>query len=500
MNRIFYAMVAIAFLFAAVAELTWTDPEPPAAVVADPPTRPAVQVPEDADPTVRALAEEVRSLSERLQERAAEASPPAEPPPRPMEALTQAIFDKAKASVSLVIGLIGAMCFFLGALRVAEDGGLMRVVSRLIRPLMVRLFPDVPPDHPAMGAMILNLSANALGLGNAATPFGVKAMTELDRLNRHEGTATNAMCLFLAINTSNVTLLPTGVIAWREAVGSSMPAAILPTTLMATLLSTSVAVVAARTLQRLWPSAEDVTPPEDVRPAEPSEGHTPDDGEAAAPSSPHDPDDLTDTEAYPTWVSALALVALVGAIPLSVAYGAAISPWVVPGLVMGMLTYGFVAGVPVYESFVAGAREGWDVAVRIIPFLVAILCAVGMFQASGALDLIILGLDPLTSRLGLPGEALPMALLRPLSGSGAYGIMVSIMNDPATGPDTYTGFLVSTFMGSTETTFYVIAVYFGAVGVQRIRHAMAAALTADVAGVFGGILAVQAYFAWNGLW
>jgi spore maturation protein SpmB len=163
-----------------------------------------------------------------------------------------------------------------------------------------------------------------------------------------------------------------------------------------------------------------------------------------------------------------------------------------------MLSFGIARGVPVYEAFVRGAKEGWDLAITVTPYLVAILCAVGMFQASGALAVVTGALDPVTSRLGLPGEALPMALLRPLSGSGAQGIMVSIMSDPSTGPDTYTGFLVSTLNGSTETTFYVIAVYYGAVQVKRIRHTLAAALTADTAGVIGAIIACQAYFALNG--
>ncbi|MCB9663676.1 MAG: spore maturation protein [Alphaproteobacteria bacterium] len=394
-----------------------------------------------------------------------------------MRALQDAILARAKASVDLVIGLIGAMAFFLGLMRVAQDGGLLRVLSRVIRPLLVRLFPDVPPDHPAMGAMVLNLAANALGLGNAATPFGIKAMKELDALNPHKGTATNAMVLFLAINTSSVTLLPTGVIVWRETLGSARAADIMPTTLLATLFSTSVAILAAKTFQRFARSPADVTPPDEVE---------------VLPEAATEAVD----EGYPAWVSWLSLAAVVAAVPLTVVYGTVVAPWIIPGLAFGMIAYGTVQGVPVYESFVAGAREGWDLAVRIIPYLVAILVAVGMLQASGALDVVIGVLDPVTSRLGLPGAALPMALLRPLSGSGALGVMVATMQDPATGPDTYVGFLVSTLQGSTETTFYVLAVYFGAVGVKRVRHALAAALTADAAGILGAVVACSAYFAW----
>jgi len=175
--------------------------------------------------------------------------------------------------------------------------------------------------------------------------------------------------------------------------------------------------------------------------------------------------------------------------PLAIIYGTVISPWIIPGLVAGFLAYGMIRGVRVYEVFVEGAKEGFYVAVKIIPYLVAILVAVGMFRASGALEAMVGMLGPVTGKIGLPAEALPMALLRPLSGSGAYGVLASIINDPAVGPDSYIGYLVSTFQGSTETTFYVLAVYFGAVQVRRVRHTMAAALTADLAGIMFAVLA-----------
>jgi spore maturation protein SpmB len=193
--------------------------------------------------------------------------------------------------------------------------------------------------------------------------------------------------------------------------------------------------------------------------------------------------------AYPTWVSVAALALIVALIPLSVAYGQTISPWVIPGLMVALLGFGAARGVRVYESFVEGARDGFNVALRIIPYLVAILVAVAMFRASGALDILVAWLSPVTSPLGLPAEALPMALMRPLSGSGAYGILASIVQNPAIGPDSYTGYLVSTLQGSTETTFYVLAVYYGAVQVRRVRHTLAAALTADVAGIAGSVIA-----------
>ena len=199
-------------------------------------------------------------------------------------------------------------------------------------------------------------------------------------------------------------------------------------------------------------------------------------------------------EGYPLWVSLAALAALVASIPLAVVYGRSVSPWIIPVLMVGFLGFGVVRRVRVYEVFVEGAKEGFRVALRIIPYLVAILVAVDMLRASGAMDAVVGVLGGITGRFGLPAEALPMALMRPLSGSGAYGILASIINDPAIGPDSYTGYLVSTLQGSTETTFYVLAVYFGAVQVRRVRHALAAALTADVAGVIFAVLACSFFF------
>jgi spore maturation protein SpmB len=298
-------------------------------------------------------------------------------------------------------------------------------------------------------------------------------MQELDKLNPQPGTATNAMALFLAINTSSVTLLPSGVIALRAAAGSSDPAAILPTTLFATIGSTIVAVIAAKVYQRFVPfkgAAEDAF----------SETHV------------NNTEDIPLKEAadeYPMGVSLLALAFLMALIPVAVVYGRSVSPWILPALMVGFLGFGLIRRVRVYEVFVEGAKDGFRVAVRIIPYLVAILVAVDMLRASGVMKAVAGALGGFTGRFGLPAEALPMALMRPLSGSGAYGILASIINNPAIGPDSYTGYLVSTLQGSTETTFYVMAVYFGAVQVRRIRHSLAAGLTADVAAVIFSILA-----------
>ncbi len=388
----------------------------------------------------------------------------------PMQALALGMVDAAGSAVTLAIGLIGVMALFLGLMKVAEAGGLLTIIARLVRPLMVRAFPDVPASHPAMGAMIMNISANAMGLGNAATPFGIRAMQELDRLNPHKGTATDAMVLFLAINTSSVTVLPTGVIALRAAAGSADPAGILPTTLFATILSTAVAFLAVKLYRGFAPLPP--TPPAET-------------GEKETASF----DDDVSGKGYPAWASIAALSFIAALVPVTVIFGHAIAPWIIPGLMIALLTFGVCRRVAIYEMFVEGAKDGFQVAVRIIPYLVAILVAVGMLRVSGALDALVSWVGPLTSAFGLPGEALPMALLRPLSGSGAYGILASTIQNPAIGPDSYVGYLVSTLQGSTETTFYVIAVYFGAVQIKRVRHALAAALTADVAGIAGAVIA-----------
>lgn len=435
MNAIFVAIVAIAFAVAAYRQVTWA---------------PTADTSQDA----------------------------------PMDALGKAMIDTAGTSVTLALGLVGVMALFLGLMKVAERAGLLLVIAKALRPLMTRLFPDVPADHPAMGAMIMNISANVLGLGNAATPFGIRAMEHLNKLNPIKGTASDSMILFLAINTSSVTLLPTGVIAIRAAAGSADAAGIVPTTLFATLCSTVAAIFMAKFLARTCAPAKPAEAGDavlDEPAADLTEDGVSEDKEALPPPP---------SVGYPAWVSISVLVGVLALVPLTVLYGRTIAPWIVPGLMIGFLSLGVYRRVPVYECFVEGAKDGFDVALRIIPYLVAILVAVGMFRASGAMALLIEPLGALTTLVGLPPEALPMALLRPLSGSGAYGIMASIIQDPAVGPDSYTGYLVSTFQGSTETTFYVLAVYFGAVQIRRIRYALAAALTADFVGIAAAVFIV----------
>ena len=436
-----------------------------------------------------------------------------------MDAVTSQALESAKASVTLAINLVGSMALFLGVMKVAEDAGLMRIIARFLRPVMVRLFPDVPADHPAMGAMIMNMSANVLGLANAATPLGINAMVELDKLNKRKGTATNAMALFLAINTSNVTLLPTGVIAIRAAAGSNDASGIVVSTLLATCFSTLVAVIAAKSLQRLGvfrlrrvkPGAVDAEVAQADSADSAPEPVASVDAEPAVPPPAVGRFDLLWTLASYAVIggAVLGILALivtlifVGEGPLVVVTDV-VSPWIIPTIILVMLSYGMGAHlvdrvrgleprVEIYSSFIGGAKDGFNVALKIIPFLVAILVAVGMFRASGALELLTQGLEPIIGPLGMPTEAMPMALLRPLSGSGAFGYMTEVVN--TTGPDTYVGYLVSTMQGSTETTFYVVAVYFGAVQVSRLRHTILAALTADIAGIAAAVVICGALFA-----
>ncbi len=402
-----------------------------------------------------------------------------------MEAVTKASFESAKTAVTLAINLIGFMALWLGLVRVLEAGGLMYTLAKYLKPLMIRLFPDVPPTHPAMGTMILNISANMLGLGNAATPFGIKAMVELNKINPFKGTATNAMCLFLAINTSSVTLFPLNVIGVRAAANSNDPAGIWLPTLIATLCSTIVGVSVALWLGKRSKKSGEI---ESLKP-----GLIDADDNLAAESEVVEEPDYSHL-LYPagTISKLIAWCFMLGFIG-SWIYGVNkagnvggffnqdfLSHWLMPALMLSIIAYGVGRGVKIYEAVTEGAKQGFDIAIRIIPFLVAILVAIGMFRASGAMDAIANILNPITTLIQLPAEVLPMALLRPLSGGGAFGIMSELVEKA---PDSYSAFVASTMMGSTETTFYVLAVYFGAVGITRIRHALVAALLADATGL-----------------
>jgi spore maturation protein SpmA len=397
-----------------------------------------------------------------------------------MEALQQAVLDGARSAVDLVIGLVGLMVVFLGLMRVACDGGLLHAVARALAPILRRLFRDVPTEHPAMGAIIMNLASNVLGLGNAATPFGLKAMVELNKLNTRPGVATDAMVLFLAINASSITLLPLGTATVRAAAGSNLPLAHWVPTLLGTAASTLMAVGAFYLLRRL-PRFQLGPPPEETL-AETDPSPQPD-----APGLPPAPAPMGPRQRIVVWgflgilVTALALHVAREArtSPLDEVVWAMLQTWLLPALIAGLVLVGVRGRVRVYEAAVEGGKEGLEVAVRIVPFLVIILVAVAMFRASGALELLIRLLNPMTGGF-VPAEALPMALLRPLSGSGAFGVMSEILT--VHGPDSFIGLLVSSYQGTTETTFYVLALYLGAARVRDGRHALAACLCGDVAG------------------
>jgi len=392
-----------------------------------------------------------------------------------VEAVTQAALDSAGAAVTIAINLIGIMTLWLGIMKIAEEAGLVRLLARGIQPFSRFLFPSIPSDHPAIGAMILNLSANWLGLGNAATPLGIKAMESLQTLNEDKETASDAMIMFLGLNTASITLIPMTIIAVRAGVGSQNPAEIIGTTIFSSLTASLTAVLAVKffiALEQGWRHALG--------------------GLLRA------------------WKGVSVFALFIGAVLLFLQTGwlqtmgswlppdffrrsvGFISRWAIPTLLLMIPAIGFTRKVKVYEVFVDGAKDGFQVAVRIIPYLVAILVAVGMFRASGGMDFFVRLLSPVTALIGMPAELLPAALMRPLSGSGSLGIITELIHTH--GADSFIGRLASTLYGCTETTFYVIAVYFGAVQVKKTRFAIPAGLIADLAGILAAVFICRIMF------
>jgi spore maturation protein SpmA len=425
---------------------------------------------------------------------------------------TDGAIKSAGTAVTLAIGLVGIMAMWLGMMRLAERAGLVQVLARALRPLMVRLFPDVPPDHPAMGSMLLNIAANALGLTNAATPLGLRSMRDLESLNPHPGTATNAMCTFLAINTGSVQLIPVSAIAVLAAAGATHPTSIVGTTLLATTCSSLAGLIAVKWMER-WPR---------FRISNDSSGNLRpmDAGAAAVPTRAEE----TASAEVPVagagglgfgartvlfllvasfcWF-AVALVfpgvagrpALEGVEAQAVWIRAinAISLLAIPFLLAFFPLYAALRGVAVYEEFVAGATEGFTVAVKIIPYLVAMLVAIGVFRGGGGIELLTRILGPALNAVRFPIELLPMALLRPLTGSGTLAALGDLVK--AAGPDSLVAKMGGTLFGSTETTFYVIAVYFGSVGIRRTRHALPAGLIADGVGIIASVVVCRLVFS-----
>ena len=427
-----------------------------------------------------------------------------------LKEMTDKGFEMAKTAVELAIALVGIMALWLGLMRLAEKAGLIQTLARGARPVMRWLFPDVPPAHPAMGSMLMNLAANFLGLANAATPLGIRAMKDLEALNPSPGTATNAMCTFLAINTSSIQLLPMTAVAVLVASNSAQPYAIIGTSIIATTFSTIAGITAVKLLEKLPGYRLAKTTAAAVSTAKPT--NTPESNETAAlPAS-------VDSESAPLnrfgngalILFFLFFCALLVAISFpevlkhpvaeelskqkpAVRVLNTISLLAVPFLLAFFPLYAALKRVKVYEQFVEGAKEGFQVAVTIIPYLVAILVAVGLFRGAGGIALITDLLRPALNVVGFPADLLPMCLMRPLSGSGTLGMFTELVKE--FGPDSLIARTGATIFGSTETTFYVIAVYFGAVNVRRTRHAVPAGLIADAVGIIASIMICRMMFA-----
>lgn len=399
-----------------------------------------------------------------------------------MQEVTGAAFDACKTAVmTIALPLAGVMALWLGLMKIAEKSGLVHLLASALRPILRRLFPDVPPSHPAMGSMVMNMAANMLGLSNAATPLGLRAMQDLEKLNPRPGTATNAMCTFLAINTSSIQLIPATTVAILAAAGSKNPTAIIGTAFFATCCSTIAGLIAVKTLERL--------PMYALPKCDPNEAH-----------ADMKPDETEEAFAKPKWWGTLILAAFAACFLVFawqfmaqnpergalVGLVEAISYLAIPFLIAFFPLYGSLVRVKVYEEFVEGAKEGFQVSIRIIPYLVAIIAAVAMFRSAGGIDIATRWLSPVLDAIHFPAELLPVALMRPLSGSGANGLFTELIQSH--GPDSLVSRMAATIMGSTETTFYVLAVYFGSVAIRRTRHAVPAGLIADLVGVAASII------------
>ncbi|KQP22107.1 nucleoside recognition domain-containing protein [Pseudorhodoferax sp. Leaf267] len=370
-------------------------------------------------------------------------------------AMVEALFAMARLAVEVMVLLFGTLTLWLGFLRIAEQAGLVAWLARLLGPLLCRLMPQVPPGHPALGLITLNFAANALGLDNAATPIGLKAMRSLQELNPSTTVASNAQILFLVLNASALTLLPVSIFMYRAQQGAPDPTMVFLPILLANAAGTLAALLAVAYAQRLrlW-----------------------------------DPVVLAYLVPGALLMGGfIALLAGLSATALA-ALSSLLGNLTMFGLVILFVVAGALRRVPVYESFVEGAKEGFDVAKSLLPYLVAMLCAVGVLRASGALELV---LDGLRWLVGLAGwdtrfvDAMPTALVKPFSGSAARALLIETMKTE--GVDSFAALLAATVQGSTETTFYVLAVYFGAVGIQRARHTVACAVIADVAGILASI-------------
>jgi spore maturation protein SpmA len=375
--------------------------------------------------------------------------------------LIKAGFDSAKTAFDIALGLTGVMCLWLGVMRIGERVGFLDTLAGWLAPLFSRIFPEVPQGHPALGSITMNMAANMMGLDNAATPIGIRAMQELQELNPDKDTASNAQIMFLVINASSVTMLPVTIFTYRAQMGAADPTDVFVPILMATYCSTLAGFLFVKAMQRIRL-----------------------DGVVLA------------------WIGGLTLV--VGGLaawflhlpPAELtARSSVLSNLLLLAVIAVFLVGALIKRVNAYEAFIDGAKDGFHTAVTIIPYLVAMLVAIGMLRASGALDLCITGIKGLVTSIGLDSawvNGLPTMLLKPLSGSGARAMMVETMK--TFGADSFSGRLAAIVQGSTETTFYVLAVYFGSVGIKRMRYAVAGGLIADLAGMLAAVLVAYLFF------
>lgn len=371
-------------------------------------------------------------------------------------------FESSKAAFKISLGLTGVLSLWLGIMKVGEKGGMVNALARLLSPVFCKLFPDIPKGHPVTGSIFMNIAANMLGLDNAATPLGLKAMEQLQQLNTKKDTATNPMIMFLVLNTSGLTLIPVSIMVYRAQLGAAQPTDIFIPILLATFFSTMAGIIITSLYQRI--------------------------------------NLLNKVMLLTVGGMSLAVAGIIwGFGQLDKDQMNIVSTTVANILLMTIIVGFILAGVRkkinVYDAFIEGAKEGFQTAVRIIPYLVAILVGIGVFRASGAMDMIIDGIKWTVGVLGGNTDfvgALPTALMKPLSGSGARGMMVDAMT--TYGADSFVGRLSSVFQGSTDTTFYVLAVYFGSVGIRYTRHAVACGLLADLAGVIAAIAICYMFF------
>lgn len=427
--------------------------------------------------------------------------------------VSEAAISSAETAVKLAMGLIAVMTLWLGLMRLADKAGLVARLGQLLRPIMRWLFPEVPSQHPALGAIVMNMAANILGLNNAATPLGLRAMSELEKLNRHPGTATNAMCMLLAVNTSSITLIPVTVIALLATAKGKNPTSIIATSLLATLVAHAAAILTCKLLENSRWYRLPATPTGPVAPtSEASEKASTQAESAPVPSAPAADAQAAQVDSTLPWTPyAKPILALVGlvfaaifwltAFPESIGRPVppeelsrffllrlidALSILAIPWLILFFPLYAMLRRVPVYDEFVDGGKEGFNVSIRILPYVVAMLVAIGMFRAAGGLDLLTGLLRPLTNLVGFPPELVPLAVIRPFSGSASLGIFSDLLK--TFGPDHLITLTAATLYGCSETTFYVIAVYFGSVGVSRTRHAVPAGIVADITGPVASVL------------